>query len=65
MFLNHINYICKIVSDAYQNLPTIISPGNTEREVTRKLKIDMSKRPQNLGPEKYFEICKELENLYN
>mgnify|MGYP001220495447 CR=1 FL=1 len=42
--VNHINHICKIVSDAFQNLPKIISPGDTEREVTRKLRIDILNR---------------------
>ena len=42
--INHINHICKIVSDAYQHLPKIISPGDTEREVTRKLRIDILNR---------------------
>jgi len=33
------------------------------KEISEKLNIDISKRPQNLPPLKYFEICKEYEKL--
>ena len=32
-------------------------------EVSKKLNINLNDRPQNLSPLKYFEICKEYENL--
>ncbi len=32
-------------------------------EVSKKLNINVKDRPQNLSPSKYFEICKEYENL--
>ncbi len=32
-------------------------------EVSKKLNINVKDRPQNLSPLKYFEICKEYENL--
>ena len=31
--------------------------------VSDKFKIDLNLRPQNLDPEKYFELVKEYENL--
>ena len=31
-------------------------------KISNKFKIDLNLRPQNLSPEIYFEICKELEN---
>ena len=35
---------------------------NTET-VSKKLNINIEDRPQNLSPSKYFELCKEYENL--
>ena len=32
-------------------------------EISKKLNINLSDRPQNLSPLKYFELCKEYENL--
>ena len=32
-------------------------------EISKKLNININDRPQNLSSLKYFEICKELENL--
>ena len=32
-------------------------------EISKKLGINISDRPQNLSALKYFEICKEYENL--
>jgi len=32
-------------------------------DVSKKLKIDLNLRPQNLSPENYYEITKEYENL--
>ncbi len=30
--------------------------------VSNKFKLDLNLRPQNLSPEVYFKLCKELEN---
>ena len=32
-------------------------------EISKKLNININDRPQNLSPLKYFELCKEYENL--
>ena len=32
-------------------------------DVAKKLKIDLTVRPQNLSKEKYLDICKLYENL--
>ena len=32
-------------------------------EISNKLDININDRPQNLSSLKYFEICKEFENL--
>ena len=32
-------------------------------EISKKLDININDRPQNLSSLKYFEICKEMENL--
>ena len=36
--INHINFICKAVSSCYYSLPKIINLGETERQVSEKLK---------------------------
>ena len=33
------------------------------KEISEKLKINISERPQKLSPNMYFKICKEYENL--
>ena len=35
---------------------------NTDK-ISKKLNININDRPQNLSPLKYFELCKEYENL--
>lgn len=35
---------------------------NTDK-ISKKLNININDRPQNLSPIKYFELCKEYENL--
>ena len=40
----HIHYICQIASDAYEALPSQISIGESEREIVRKLRIDIARR---------------------
>ena len=39
--------------------------NNNDKDVSNKLKINLSLRPQNLSKEIYFEITKEYENLLN
>ncbi len=36
---------------------------NNFDQISKKLKINLSDRPQNLSPLKYFELCREYENL--
>ena len=36
---------------------------NNFNQISKKLKINLNDRPQNLSPLKYFELCKEYENL--
>ena len=42
--IDEINHICKITSDAYENLPYLIKVGDSEIDVARKLKIDLNSR---------------------
>ena len=42
--ITKINHICKITSDAYENLPLLIKEGDTERDISRKLRIDLISR---------------------
>ena len=34
-------------------------------EISKKLKLNLNLRPQNLSPLDYFKLCKEYENLLN
>ena len=40
--IDKINHICKITSDAYENLPLLIKEGDSERDISRKLRIDLN-----------------------
>ena len=42
--INHINFICKAVSSCYYSLPKIINLGETERQVSEKLKKNIIDR---------------------
>lgn len=42
--IDHIKFICSITSDAYNDLPSKLFLGDTEREAVNKLKIDMINR---------------------
>lgn len=46
----HIHYICQIASDAYEALPAQISVGESEREIVRKLRIDIARRGADSTP---------------
>jgi Xaa-Pro dipeptidase len=48
--IEHIHYICQIASDAYEALPKQISIGESEREVVRKLRIDVARRGADATP---------------
>ena len=42
--IDRIKYICSVASDAYNNLPSKLAIGDTERTAVNKLKIDMLNR---------------------
>lgn len=48
--IEHIHYICRIASDAYEALPTQIAVGESEREAVRKLRIDIARRGADATP---------------
>lgn len=48
--IGHIHYICQIASDAYEALPSQISIGESEREIVRKLRIDIARRGADSTP---------------
>ncbi len=48
--IDHIHYICQIASDAYEALPSHISAGESERDVVRKLRIDIARRGADATP---------------
>lgn len=48
--IEHINYICQIASDAYNDLPSHIAIGESEREIARKLRIDIARRGADATP---------------
>jgi Xaa-Pro dipeptidase len=48
--IEHINFICQIASDAYEALPAYITTGETEREIARKLRIDIARRGADSTP---------------
>ena len=45
------------------NISQLISLLGGTGAVAKKLKIDLTVRPQNLSKEKYLDICKLYENL--
>ncbi len=48
--IEHIHYICQLASDAYEALPAQIAIGESEREVVRKLRIDIARRGADATP---------------
>ncbi len=48
--IDHIHYICQIASDAYEALPSFIQAGESERDVVRKLRIDIARRGADATP---------------
>lgn len=48
--VGHIHHICQIASEAYEALPNHISIGESEREIVRKLRIDVARRGADSTP---------------
>ncbi len=48
--INKIRYVCELTSDAFVDLPNKISTGESEREICRKLKIDLLNRGADGSP---------------
>ncbi|MBY8976622.1 aminopeptidase P family protein [Rhodobacteraceae bacterium NNCM2] len=46
----HIHHICQIASEAYEALPGLVSIGESEREVARKLRIEQARRGADATP---------------
>lgn len=46
----HINYICRIASDAYASLPGKVRIGDSERDAARALRIDIAERGADATP---------------
>lgn len=48
--IDRIRHICALASAAYENLPSLVSATDTEREAARKLRIDLSARGADASP---------------
>ena len=48
--VQHIRYICQIVSEAYEALPGKLRAGDSEREACRRLRIDIAERGADATP---------------
>jgi Xaa-Pro dipeptidase len=48
--IDKIRHICAIASEAYVNLPDLVSASDTEREAARKLRIDLARRGADSTP---------------
>ena len=48
--IERVHYICQIASDAYNDLPALIASGDSEREIVRKLRIDIARRGADATP---------------
>lgn len=46
----HIRHICEVASAAYAAVPTYVHRGDTEREVNRKLRMDLAARGADATP---------------
>jgi Xaa-Pro dipeptidase len=46
----HIRHICEIVSEAYSRVPSLVKPGDSERDAARKLRIDLAERGADSTP---------------
>ena len=48
--IDKIRHICAIASEAYENVPNLVSASDTEREASRKLRIDLARRGADSTP---------------
>ena len=48
--VEHIRFICRIASEAYEALPQNVTLGDTERDACRKLRIDLTERGADATP---------------
>jgi Xaa-Pro dipeptidase len=48
--IDKIRHICTIASAAYENLPSLVSASDSEREAARKLRIDIAARGADATP---------------
>ena len=42
--IDKIKHICKIASNSFENLPSLINKGDSERDIAKKMKIDLISR---------------------
>jgi len=42
--IDKIKHICKITSNSFENLPSLINKGDSERDIAKKMKIDLISR---------------------
>jgi Xaa-Pro dipeptidase len=40
----HIRHICRLASEAYAQVPSLVRPGDTERDAARRLRIELAER---------------------
>jgi len=48
--IEKIRYVCELTSDAFINLPNKVSAGESERDICRKLKVDLLNRGADDSP---------------
>jgi Xaa-Pro aminopeptidase len=48
--IDKLRHICSIASDAYENVPKLVSAADTERQAARKLRIDLAGRGADATP---------------
>jgi len=48
--IHRIGHICRLASESYQDLPNYLNIGETERDATRKLRIDLARRGADSTP---------------
>ena len=48
--VERIRFICQIASHAYEAVPSMVSIGDTEREVVRRLRMDVARRGADATP---------------
>lgn len=48
--IGHLRHICRLASEAYAAVPEYVRRGDTEREVNRKMRIDLARRGADSTP---------------